>query len=131
MKIAVTYNNNEVFGHFGHTEQFKFYDVENNEIKNVNIVNTNGSGHGALASFLKENNVDILICGGIGGGAKNALAEANIKIYPGITGSADLAVDKLLNGTLEMKEGHCDHHHQHEEEHHKCHCDKHGCIGNN
>ena len=130
MKIAVTYNNNEVFGHFGHTEQFKFYDVENNEIKGTNIVNTNDSGHGALASFLSENNVDVLICGGIGGGAKNALAEANIKIYPGITGSADIAVDKLLKGTLEINEGHCDHHH-HEEENHKCHCDKHGCTGNN
>ena len=129
MRIAVTYNNNEVFGHFGHTEQFKFYDVENNEVKNTNVVNTNGSGHGALASFLSENSVDVLICGGIGGGAKNALAEANIKIYPGITGSADVAVDKLLNGTLEINEGHCDHHH-HEEEHHKCHCNKHGCKGN-
>jgi predicted Fe-Mo cluster-binding NifX family protein len=129
MKIAVTYSNNEVFGHFGHTEQFKFYDVENNEIKSTNVVNTNGSGHGALASFLKENKVDVLICGGIGGGAKNALAEADIKIYPGITGSADVAVDKLLNGTLEINEGHCDHHH-HDKEDHKCHCDKHGCKGN-
>lgn len=129
MKIAVTYNNNEVFGHFGHTEQFKFYDVENNEIKSTNVVNTNGSGHGALASFLSDNNIDVLICGGIGGGAKNALAEANIKIYPGITGSADVAVEKLLNGTLEINEGNCDHHH-HEEKEHKCHCSKHGCNGN-
>ena len=130
MKIAVTYSNNEVFGHFGHTEQFKFYDVENNEVKSTNVVNTNGSGHGALAAFLSENNVDVLICGGIGGGAKNALAEANIKIYPGITGSTDVAVDKLLSGVLELNEGHCDHHHHHEEEQHKCHCDKHGCKGN-
>ena len=92
MRIAVTYSNNEVFGHFGHTEQFKFYDVENNEVKSTNVVNTNGSGHGALASFLSENNVDVLICGGIGGGAKTALFEANIKIYPGIIGNADAAV---------------------------------------
>ena len=129
MKIAVTYENGQIFQHFGHTEQFKIYDVENNEIKSTNVVKTNGQGHGALAEFLKQNNVDTLICGGIGGGAKNALAEANIKIYPGIIGSADIAVDKLLNGTLEINEGYCDHHH-HEEEHHECHCSKHACKGN-
>ena len=67
MKIAVTYLNGSVFQHFGHTEQFKIYTVENNDIKASEIVDTNGHGHGALASFLAENDVNVLICGGIGG----------------------------------------------------------------
>ena len=76
MRIAVTYENGNIFQHFGHTEQFKIYEVEGSEIKNSEVVDTNGSGHGALADFLKERKVDKLICGGIGGGAKAALAEA-------------------------------------------------------
>ena len=78
MRIAVTYENGNIFQHFGHTEQFKIYEVEGSEIKNSEVVDTNGSGHGALADFLKERKVDKLICGGIGGGAKAALAEAGI-----------------------------------------------------
>ena len=74
MKIAVTFENGNVFQHFGHTEKFKIYDVSDNKVVNESIVDTNGSGHGALAGFLKENSVDTLICGGIGNGAKQALA---------------------------------------------------------
>ena len=81
MKIAVTYDNEQIFQHFGHTEQFKFYDVENNIITSKTVVSTNGQGHGALSSFLKENNVDVLICGGIGGGAISALNELGIKLF--------------------------------------------------
>ena len=95
MKIAVTYQNGNIFQHFGHTEQFKLYEVENNTIINTQIVNTNGSGHGALASFLAANAVDTLICGGIGAGAQNALAMAGIKLYGGVSGSADKAVEAL------------------------------------
>ena len=98
MKIAVTYENGQVFQHFGHTEAFKVYETENNEIKSESIIPTLGNGHGALAGFLKLNNVDTLICGGIGEGAKNALASAGIKLYGGVTGSADEAVKALLCG---------------------------------
>ena len=52
MKIAVTYDNGKVFGHFGHTENFKLYDTEDGKIKAMVVVPTNGSGHGALAGFL-------------------------------------------------------------------------------
>ena len=86
MRIAVTYENGEVFQHFGHTEQFKLYDIEDGKIVSEQIVPTNGSGHGALAGFLKAAQVDALICGGIGMGAQNALAEANIKLYGGVSG---------------------------------------------
>lgn len=73
MKIAVTYDNGQIFQHFGHSAQFKLYEVSGGMILNTAVVDTNGSGHGALAGFLKQNGVDTLICGGIGGGAQAAL----------------------------------------------------------
>lgn len=127
MRIAVTYENGAVFQHFGHTGQFKLYDVEENQIKNAQIVDTNGSGHGALAGFLSDNHVDVLICGGIGGGAKSALEEAGITLYGGVSGSADDAVLSLIEGTLSFNpEVQCSHHeHEHGSGQHAC--GEHGC----
>jgi dinitrogenase iron-molybdenum cofactor biosynthesis len=124
MKIAVTYENGNVFQHFGHTEQFKVYTVENSKIVSSEILDTNGNGHGALAGFLKDAGVDTLICGGIGGGARTALAEADINLYPGVVGNADECVNNLINGNLVFNpDTMCDHH-SHEEGHscgsHKC-----------
>ena len=119
MRIAVTFENGNIFQHFGHTEQFKLYDIENNNIIKSEVVNSDGFGHGALAEFLKQLGTDILICGGIGGGAQNALAEAGIKLYAGCQGSADEAVTALLSETLAYEEDpECTHHH--EEHHHDC-----------
>jgi len=123
MKIAVTYENGNVFGHFGHTEQFKLYEVENGAVVSSRVVDTNGSGHGALAGFLQVHGVDCLICGGIGGGAQMALAEAGIKLYAGCAGDADQRVAELLAGTLAYADSAtCDHHHG---EGHTC--GDHGC----
>lgn len=109
--IAVTYDQGEIFQHFGHTEQFKLYTIEDNKIANTEIIPTNGSGHGALADFLKERNVSVLICGGIGGGAQVALADADIKVFGGANGSADAAVEALLAGNLTFNpDVKCDHH---------------------
>ncbi len=132
MKIAVTYENGLVFQHFGHTEKFKIYDVENGKIKGEMIADAAGSGHGALAGFLKNLSVDTLICGGIGGGAQQALAAAGIKLYGGVSGSADEAVKNLLAGSLNYDANvHCSHHeHEHSCGEHKCGEDKHGCAGN-
>ena len=101
MKIAVTYDNGEVFQHFGRTESFKIYDVEDNKIISSEVISSNGTGHGALAGLLAEQGVNVLICGGIGGGAQAALAAANIKLYGGVSGNADDAVAALLDGNLE------------------------------
>ncbi len=140
MKIAVTYENGQVFGHFGHTEKFKLYDVEDGKIKGEAIVDSSGSGHGALAGFLKEHSVEVLICGGIGGGAKQALAAAGIRLYGGVTGSADEAVKNLLAGSLAYNADIQCSHHGHEQGHsggnhscgdHSCGENKHGCGGNN
>ena len=73
MKIAVTYANGQIFQHFGHTEQFKIYEIDGDRIVASEVVDTNGSGHGALAGFLMQHGVNTLICGGIGGGAQPAL----------------------------------------------------------
>lgn len=124
MRIAATFENGQIFQHFGHTEQFKLYDVENGEIRSSEVVNTNGAGHGALAGFLSAHHVDTLICGGIGGGAQNALAQAGIQLYGGVSGSADEAVQALLTGALSFDPNvHCNHH-EHSEGHT---CGNHGC----
>ncbi len=135
MRIAVTYENENIFQHFGHTEQFKVYDVEGGSITDSRIVSSVGSGHGALAGFLSGLSVDAVICGGIGAGAQNALAQAGIKLYGGVSGKADDAVDALLSGKLDYNpDVMCSHHsHEHGEGHScgsSCGEDKHGCGGN-
>ena len=124
MKIAVTYENGEIFQHFGHTETFKIYDIADGKVVSAEVVDTNGSGHGALAGFLVAHGVDTLICGGIGGGAQNALAQAGIRLFGGVSGNADDAVNALLAGNLGYNPNvHCDHH-DHEAGHS---CGDHGC----
>ena len=132
MRIGVTYEDGNIFQHFGHTEQFKLYDVENGKIKNTQIIGTNGQGHGALASFLTKADVKVLICGGIGAGAQNALAEAGIQLYGGVNGNADEAVNNYIAGNLDYNPDiHCTHHeHEHSCGEHNCIEDKHGCTGN-
>ncbi len=121
MKIAVTYENGEVFQHFGHTAQFKLYEVQAGKIVNAEVVDTNGSGHGALAGLLSSLNVDVLICGGIGGGAQMALAQAGIKLFGGVHGNADEAVEAFLANSLNYDpEAKCDHHDHHHGEDHTC-----------
>ncbi|MCD8365888.1 MAG: DUF134 domain-containing protein [Clostridiales bacterium] len=111
MRIAVTYENGQVFQHFGHTEQFKIYDVEDGKIISSEVVSTNGQGHGALAEVLNALQADTLICGGIGGGAQAALASVGIQLYGGVTGSADAAVEALLAGNLAyVPDIRCSHH---------------------
>ena len=106
MRIAVTYENGQVFQHFGHSEQFKVYDVEDGKVVKSEVIGTNGQGHGALAGFLLQGNVDVLICGGIGGGAQAALSAAGIRLYGGVTGDADAAVEALLEQLESVKNLH-------------------------
>ena len=125
MKIAVTYENGQVFQHFGHTGQFKLYQVDGGSVTSSRVVDTNGSGHGALAGFLTAHHVDALICGGIGGGARTALAQAGIQLYPGVSGDADQAAEALAAGTLAYNPHvMCSHHGEH---HHEGNCGDHGC----
>lgn len=131
MRIAVPYENGEIFQHFGHSEQFKLYDVENGVIIKEQVVDTNGSGHGALAGFLQTARVDALICGGIGMGAQMALADAGIKLFAGVQGSADEAAKALAAGNLAYDpDARCDHHEHHGGDCGHEHCAAHNCAGN-
>ncbi len=120
MKIAVTHENGTVFEHFGHTESFKVYEVIDGEVKSMRVLSTNGSGHGALAGFLKDLGVDTLICGGIGGGAKTALSDAKITVYPGVKGACDKAVLDFVMGKLNYDPDTLCSHHDHEHSDHDC-----------
>ena len=123
MKIAVTYENGMVFQHFGRTSQFKVYEVVDGKMVDMKVVSSGGSGHGALAGVLSALGVDVLICGGMGMGARMALAEAGIVVHAGISGDADAAVEAFLSGQLRYtQDATCDHHHG--EEHS---CGSHGC----
>lgn len=131
MRIAVTYENGEVFQHFGHCAQFKLYDVENGSVTAGRIVDAGASGHGALAGFLKAAGADALICGGIGMGARLALADAGIDLYAGVQGSADEAARALAGGTLNYDpNARCDHHEHHGGDCGHDRCADHHCAGN-
>ena len=127
MKIAVTYDNGNIFQHFGRTESFKVYDVEDNKVVSSEVISSNGVGHGALAGLLADRAVDVLICGGIGGGAQQALADAGVELVAGAEGDADQAVEAYLKGELISTGANCDHHHH--EDGHSCgdHGDGHSC----
>ena len=130
MKIAVTYENGNVFQHFGKTETFKVYEVEEGKVISSEVIGSNGEGHGALAGVLEGQGVDVLICGGLGGGAQAALAEAGIEVCSGAEGDADQEVEAYLKGELISTGVNCDHHHE-EEEGHSCgsNCGDGGCSG--
>ncbi len=122
MRIAVTYDNGQIFQHFGHTQFFKVYDIEkDNKIVNCEIVSTGGQGHGALAAVLQDLNANVLICGGIGAGAQTAVANAGIMLFGGVSGSADAAVEALLAGKLKFNPNvQCNHHDHNHGEGHNC-----------
>lgn len=123
MKIAVTTEGNEIFQHFGKCKTFSVYSVENGKVRGMELLNAEQNGHSALAGFLRGAGVDVVICGGIGDGAKNMLAQAGIQLVSGIEGDIDSAVTAYLAGGLSDNGGSCTHH-AHEEEH-SCSCEHH------
>ena len=132
-RIAVTYDNGQIFQHFGRTEAFKVYQVENGQVVDSEIIESNGVGHGALAGLLADQTIDVLICGGIGGGAMAALEERGIEICAGANGDTDTAVEAYLKGELVSAGVTCDHHGEghscgHHDEGHSC-GENGGCHG--
>ena len=114
MKIAVTYDNGTVYQHFGHTKQFKIYTVEGQEVISSEIVDTGGNGHGALAGFLSAHGVSVIICGNMGAGAQNALTQAGIQFFGGVTGNVDDRIQEYLEGRLHYQPNiACSHHSNH------------------
>ena len=138
MRIAVTYDNGNIFQHFGRTENFKVYEIEDGKVVSSEVIGSDGIGHGALAGLLAGNDIQVLICGGLGGGALNALKNAGIEVCAGASGSADEAVEAYLRGDLVDTGANCDHHGEghecghHDGEDHEC-CGGHGegggCCG--
>lgn len=124
MKLAIPYENGLVFQHFGHSQKFKIYVADKGEICSETVLDTLGSGHGALAGFLADLKVDVLICGGIGGGAKNALAQVGIRVFGGVSGNADQAAAAFLAGSLNFNPNATCSHHAHGEDHD---CSDHDC----
>ena len=122
MKIAVSYEDGQVFQHFGKTEMFKVYDVDEKQVLCSEVMETGGAGHEALADFLVENEIDVVICGGLGEGAMYALQEGGIEVFAGVEGDADSAVRAYLNGELASSGVNC----QCDEEEEDCGC---GCSG--
>lgn len=110
MKIAVSYADGQVFQHFGKTEAFKIYEIQDGQVLGAQVVPTDGNGHEALAQFLAQLDVAAVICGGMGEGAQSALLEAGIQVFSGAQGDADEAIDALLAGQLEGAGVTCDHH---------------------
>ncbi|MEG0709802.1 MAG: NifB/NifX family molybdenum-iron cluster-binding protein [Longicatena sp.] len=120
MKIAITYENNQVFQHFGKCPSFLLVDIEDGKIQNKTMLQANGSGHGALGGLLAQAHVDTLVCGGIGQGARDILAQANIALISGASGNVDAVLEQVISGTLvDNPAGKCDHHHE----------DGHDCVG--
>lgn len=113
MRIAVCYDNGNVFQHFGKTENFKIYDVEDGKILSSEVMSCGDTGHEALAGLLADNGVEVVICGGLGGGAQAALAEAGVEVFSGAEGDTDDAVRSYLDGTLVSGGVNCDHHDEH------------------
>ena len=139
MVIAVTYDNEFIFPHFGRSPYLAIYLIgENKQIIRKSIVSLEGSGHMGIALILHDLDVDVLICGGIGLGAVNTLKEIGIEVYPGNEGNADEIVTKFLNGLLLKNDNptcSCHEHHDHEHEcsdgeGHSCDCHDHECSDN-
>ena len=129
MRIAVTYENGNIFQHFGHSEQFKVYEIEDGKVVSSEVMGTEGQGHEALAGLLEGKGIDALICGGMGAGAQNALAQAGIEVCSGIEGNADEAVEAYLKGELESAGVNCDHHSEEESCGSNCGSGCGGCSG--
>ena len=118
-RIAVTTENGEIYHHFGKTQCFTLYTIEDGKVADKKLLDTSDSGHSALAGVLKQAGAELLICGGIGQGARDALSEAGIQLIAGASGSVDAAVEAYLAGNLmDNPAGQCDHHHG---EAHHCH----------
>lgn len=127
MKIAVTTQGHQVFQHFGQCQTFTVFTAENGTIQKKTVIDASQNGHSALADFLKAAGVNVLICGGIGGGAKQMLSSVGIQLVSGVEGTIEDAVNAYLAGNLNDMGESCNHHEGHVEDH-VCSCENH-CNG--
>ncbi len=122
MRLAIPYDGSQIFQHFGKSEQFRLYEITDGAVTGSRLLASNGAGHGALVTLLQQEHVDVLICGGIGAGAQNALKEAGIRLFGGVQGDADQAAADFVAGRLAYDPAvHCEHHGTGEGDGHGCH----------
>ena len=95
MRIAIPYEDGVVCQHFGKAPQFKIFDVQPQGVVESVVIDSEASGHEALAEFLAAQGVQAVICGGIGQGALVSLAQSGIDVLPGVTGNPDEVIEAL------------------------------------
>ena len=115
MKIAVAAMGNTVAQHFGHCENFIFFDTEDGKITGVNSVPNPGHRPGFLPNFLADNGAEVVIAGGMGGGAVDIFNERNVEVIVGASGDAQAATEAYLKGELKSAGSMC-HNHEHAHE---------------
>lgn len=128
MKIAVATEGSNVSGHFGKCENFTIAEIENSEVKNKVVVNTQGNQHGLLPAFLASHNVNVVIAGGMGEGARQGLTSKGIEIITGASGNIDEVINSFLNGRLQSSNTGCaghSHSHGHSNGDSGCNCGHH------
>ncbi len=115
MKIAVAAMGTQVAGHFGHCENFILFDTENGKITAENSIPNPGHKPGFLPNFLGDKGAEVIIAGGMGGGAVDIFNERRIEVIVGVQGDARQAVEQYLAGQLKSTGAVC-HKHEHADE---------------
>lgn len=121
MKVAITYDKEtgNVFQHFGKTQFFKIYQIQDGKIVSSEVIDNGGNGHHELPPYLKALGIETLILGNRGQGAIDAIAASGLKEMPGITGNADNAAELFAKGELKPNfTAKCSHHGEHNNDHH-------------
>lgn len=112
MKIAVASEKDMVTQHFGHCENFNIFEVENDKIIRQESFANPGHRPGFLPNYLHEKGVNVIISGGMGGGAIDLFNQHGIEVITGASGSAEEAVKCYLQGKLKSSGSVC-HQHMH------------------
>lgn len=119
MKIAMPARDGQINEHFGTTQEFAIIELVNNEVKNLEIISNEGlqHNHGGIANMLKNENIEVIICGGIGGHMIQALQQMGLRVVNGASGSLKQTAEAFANGTLVTRPVSCScsggHHHHH------------------
>lgn len=112
MRIAIAGEGNKVTEHFGHCVNFLLFDVENGQITKEESIPNPGHKPGFLPNYLADRGVNVIISGGMGGGAVEIFNERNVEVVVGAKGDARIAAERYLKGDLRTTGSVC-HEHQH------------------
>jgi len=119
-KIAIPTNGEVLDAHFGRAAGFTVFEIEGTQARKVDLLSATGlqHQHEGLASMFKSNGVEVLVCGGIGGGMINGLNAVGLSVVTGASGNvADVAQayaqGKLVSTGSVCQEHDHDHNHQH------------------